>query len=1204
MMNLNFKRLMSVICSGTIVALSPGVGVYEALANAGIRVAPSAGMQAPGAAAGAGVLPLRLDNIGSSVKLNLDSLTLPSAAGIEGVSAKQISGASAQSVSAQASQAAQASVLPSVSAITDKTAALAVSVNGAKPGDTAFDGLKKFAATGLSSKRGSGTVGSSLKSVFDGGRLNAAGALGDGADYTPGATNEDWESALVQMRPSKEVMEELDADQKHDATEVSSLMKGRLFKWTKVRYAPPKSVFSDEDGQLISVGNLFRRPTGDAEVERIGSERRRFSAQQMAQVKEDAFFKVASEEFPGQEHEWKLGGLVQRGRRFIREAREKTLAAAYDNAAIQTPERITGGGMLSLNKTVPDFFGGLWDTIGLFYGRIRTRGLSDYEISDRIAQKRSALVREAAEKNGVDTTLFDAELMSKAKEILYEFDSKAAEAWEKNGASAERRISAELAQEGLTGDAYKQALADRMAMARNDELFSLVKNSAELEVLRPGLGEKLIAHGKALQLIRSAEAKLQRKMQADWAQRASELRAAHPIKSRVYSWMDKRQAVFEKEFLRKNLEASYIDVDAALNAQGLSDEAFLLRAERSVERELQGSFRKSLLKERRPLHRFSFEGIIWLKKNWKITQDPETGKYSVEFMETLSGTSAHPAWRFEKALMRYMSLLNNGAYYLLVENVWNGNLGLRSLFSAKPFQYDWDVNSDTGKLEAYGKVRQTMVSRIRSLWASRREILKDHENKNNYGHFGKAFERFLLFFTADLGRGVIAPLAVLIGQPILTAANAAFSLGATVASIAGVIDAGLILAGQLPLFTPWVGAGLIWTAGLVGLSLPALAMIGAPAFTLLNIAVMAVIAWAPAISVGALLFDALIYDTTGTMGGRKWYGRLFPWLRTLGVRAFWSGVVLSAVSAAGVIYHPIAAFVLSVFALVRSALRGVYDAVMRGAVSTLGRIPGRNARFLVRRVKGPGLSSEFYFQVAPELALVAFWAGMERGEHNAYKSGTQAKIAEPKKAYDAFIQALSAVTGRGSVRPEKDAPGLAEILAVEAKLKEGLKEAVKPNDELYGKLLDIENRGQIKMTLENYKQTLAKGSLLAERFYSAIFKARGYGESDIAAFWSARSLSKNDWVSLAKIQFSEIFGEGFLTPLEESDTTLKVGVKAPSLGDYATGLEEGILPEDLDKVRLGRIGTEKPAQEGVDAAVPVLRYSDLSNPVSSAASDF
>lgn len=69
-----------------------------------------------------------------------------------------------------------------------------------------------------------------------------------------------------------------------------------------------------------------------------------------------------------------------------------------------------------------------------------------------------------------------------------------------------------------------------------------------------------------------------------------------------------------------------------------------------------------------------------------------------------------------------------------------------------------------------------------------------------------------------------------------------------------------------------------------------------------------------------------------------------------------------------------------------------------------GRIPASDS-FVVKRIAGPGLASDYYFQISPEQALAAFEAKMEWDELAAYQTVVESTIVQPQKDFSHFVEA-------------------------------------------------------------------------------------------------------------------------------------------------------------------------------------------------------
>lgn len=68
-----------------------------------------------------------------------------------------------------------------------------------------------------------------------------------------------------------------------------------------------------------------------------------------------------------------------------------------------------------------------------------------------------------------------------------------------------------------------------------------------------------------------------------------------------------------------------------------------------------------------------------------------------------------------------------------------------------------------------------------------------------------------------------------------------------------------------------------------------------------------------------------------------------------------------------------------------------------------GRVPASDS-FVVKRIAGPGLASDYYYQITPEQALAAFEAKMEWDELAAYQTVTENTIMQPQRDFSQFVE--------------------------------------------------------------------------------------------------------------------------------------------------------------------------------------------------------
>ncbi|CAG2062638.1 unnamed protein product, partial [Timema podura] len=178
-----------------------------------------------------------------------------------------------------------------------------------------------------------------------------------------------------------------------------------------------------------------------------------------------------------------------------------------------------------------------------------------------------------------------------------------------------------------------------------------------------------------------------------------------------------------------------------------------------------------------------------------------------------------------------------------------------------------------------------------------------------------------------------------------------------------------------------------------------------------------------------------------------------------------------------------------------------------------GRVPASDS-FVVKRIAGPGLASNYFYQVRPEQALAAFEAKLELDELAAYQHETEQTILQPQKDFSQFVEACF---GPFSAQLSKTGPYL--CLQKEGQdLVSALHEKLERRRRDLQTGLGVAVRSKIKLTTLELKRL-------------------PINEED---YWESKGLSVHDWAGLAGLMYADIFSLDFLTPLDETDTKFRL----------------------------------------------------------------
>lgn len=203
-----------------------------------------------------------------------------------------------------------------------------------------------------------------------------------------------------------------------------------------------------------------------------------------------------------------------------------------------------------------------------------------------------------------------------------------------------------------------------------------------------------------------------------------------------------------------------------------------------------------------------------------------------------------------------------------------------------------------------------------------------------------------------------------------------------------------------------------------------------------------------------------------------------------------------------------------------------------------GRLPSGNS-WIVKRVMGPGLAPEFYFEISIEQALIAFQAKLETEELNVYYLKTSQKIAEPLQEYKNFFQGCFQPFSAKLLETEGPYKDLIRETLV---LKTSLEEKVLKRRQQLETGLNVSTRSRIRMRKPLLEKALFAACKVAQGFYPQRIFSRLKGEEEVTNFWEGRGLDQNDWMNLAILLMSEIFCQDFLTPLDDPDVCFSVEV--------------------------------------------------------------
>lgn len=406
---------------------------------------------------------------------------------------------------------------------------------------------------------------------------------------------------------------------------------------------------------------------------------------------------------------------------------------------------------------------------------------------------------------------------------------------------------------------------------------------------------------------------------------------------------------------------------------------------------------------------------------------------------------------------------------------WCSPLGLRALLLLEPFMPDLELSQVNGTLfPRKSSATATLASRLLCLWRHISKSRTHFETKPDTGFIGKGFTRHLNRIWNYFFKGLFGTIGLVFIFPLIC-------LSAIIVSF--------------------------------------------------FIALTAVV-WMPVLTLLVQITNGLMYDLDSPEPHRNRFFILFE-------AVFWNIVVqgclqpLAAIFVA-LILCPLICFVILAGGVARYWFRLVWDTTLfHLLIRKRGRIPACDS-FAVKRIAGPGLASDYYFQISPEQALAAFEAKMEWDELAAFQTVMENTIVQPQKDFSHFVEACF-----GSFSAQLSKTGPYKTLEKEAQdLLTLLHEKLERRRRDLQTGLSVTVKSKIKLTTQELKVAIQQGAMMLEKFYpNHIFHRLGCTEDE---FWDNKALSPGDWAGLAGLLYSELFSLDFLTPLDHTDTTFRL----------------------------------------------------------------
>jgi hypothetical protein len=400
---------------------------------------------------------------------------------------------------------------------------------------------------------------------------------------------------------------------------------------------------------------------------------------------------------------------------------------------------------------------------------------------------------------------------------------------------------------------------------------------------------------------------------------------------------------------------------------------------------------------------------------------------------------------------------------------------------------------------------QTLVSRIRSLWSNVSDSIDKFEQIPDRGLIGKSTQRVFNRIWNYVFKGFIGTLGCILIIPI----------SSIVLSTASILIA---------LLSP---------------------------------------IWVPLLSLLSFLVSALIWDFDAPF--RSFTSNI----SVLSNIIFWKFLIcgLAQIIAAllsSIIFLPASSLAVAIVACLRRFFRASWDTIMFYLIiKPQARVPSSNT-FVALRRSGPGLASNYFYQAKPEQILAAVEFKIEQNMINSYVSHVSDLIEKPLKDYELFFNGIF-----NPFSYQLDTNILSNYTKMRAKhlnWKKTYENIASKRISILENAISDSNLHTIRLKSSDLAILIAKTSkLLKKHTENFILPYRGLSNKE---FFDELKIDENDWQTYSEKFLEDIFGDGILTPIEDTDVYFSLHVNHLDLTRYTEMIAKAEPRDDFDSIKL------------------------------------
>ncbi|KAI6659961.1 hypothetical protein LOD99_14301 [Oopsacas minuta] len=987
-------------------------------------------------------------------------------------------------------------------------------------------------------------------------------------------------------------LDEFDRELNESIVRIQDISRERLWKFHHLPIIPPSSQQKERlfpQGPETEKLEPFIAPDPN-ELRELGIEPdgslRRLNRVQLRGIRHDGTFEVPSNNFPGAVHCWRISQVLQKGRHRANEDLKHALARAYYFTFIIARNRVIGDSY-SLKNAIKHFGYSIYFVYNLLVGgqlRISLfnrdsallsylmRGLkTDSTLSltkknrDKVVEHTKEMKRYGGHRDlqikhskvphlyrnslGHNVNVFSVSsswISTLNESVRSDIFAKARDATkEKYPPKYVQGLIKEYQTQGASSEEITKYIRDRFDVDFLNELVvSFKEHPAINDVIPLGQGGVIESYLQGLKAVHVSIKNEKERIDERANSRIAELERRNSIRSKCDLWMEE-----QKTKARNNAtvpENSFENIRQLFSSNPkIGDEwIYFLNICEEFNHDLI-RIKKNITKICYDVETKTYKRKIWNPRSYIVTKI-ETGerikdfpiipkkeasnrskgyhprKFSISKVHKHEVTSKYPGWRWRNFFISYYTWLMDVLFVLLLGLVLKGPFSLSVLFLCYEHPTEYSLDSQTGEVYV-SKRGKTMFTRLVGLWRTIRQKRIEFESRPDTGFLPKNITRPLNWFNYNIIWGVFGSILLVMFWIILCCF---------------IINLGVVLILTLP----------IW-------------------FLLLRI-FLVLVRW--------MFYDWEYIDPT--KGGNS-HGHIMPIFYLIFYKLF-VRVFLQFFFAFSVICTmPIISFFWTIVALIFRITRFFWDAIMYFLIiKRRGRIPVTDS-YVAKRISGPGLATNYYYQIEPSQALIKLEYDLESRELGFYENFMTLLIDQPRLAYVKFVSKVLSSFGYSN-RYEDSNETYLDITKQKKELTKQLHKELKARRSSYTLNIPSVNLQSIRMTEEDLALTISVATEFVKEFY--VKRILVYPSETMDKIFSENGLDVGDWENLAKIELKKSFSSEFLTRLEDTDESFHLQVNRLRLNKFLHNLRHGRPGHDLDRERCTLVEESRTFLPGID----------------------